>query len=91
VYGFVFVDNSILMDSYRNHMNTSKIVVNAYRHTKCATETAYRHSKYENVAPIRPSVTGSNGGDGLIRGQFGNLWKKQKFWLDNGKNLIEAA
>ena len=34
VYGFVFLDNSILMDSYRNHMNTSKIVVNAYRYTK---------------------------------------------------------
>ena len=33
-YGFVFLDNSILMDSYRNHMNTSKIVVNAYRYTK---------------------------------------------------------
>ena len=31
VYGFVFLDNSILMDSYRNHMNTSKIVVNAWR------------------------------------------------------------
>jgi hypothetical protein len=33
VYGFVFLDNRVLMDSYRNHMNTSKIV-NAYRHTK---------------------------------------------------------
>jgi hypothetical protein len=43
-----------------------------------ATERAYRHSKYENVAPTQPSITGSNGGDGL-RGQFGNLWKNKSF------------
>ena len=56
-----------------------------------ATKRAYWHSKYENVAPTRSSVTGSNGGDGL-KGQFGNLLeKKQKFWLDSGKNLIGAT
>ena len=40
-----------------------------------AIERAYRHSKYENVAPTRHSVTSSNGGDGL-KGRFENLWEK---------------